>query len=225
VPSYRFEIVGAQPADALEPYVDAFPAYLEQVCRYWPELAQTALAFAPPSGVPQGIIPITISDEVDDAAALAYHTRNIFGAVSCLVERQQCIKYNQPLGPATIHEVLEAGINPELARYITAPLGSNPAERKLPYEIVDPTCFSFIQVNGVNFPNVSTPAFWVPDSGGPFDLAGVVESPLPIIPKGIGAIEDDTGTLEYGDLVPDQISYLKERRGRRFALRSSTVLI
>lgn len=222
MPSYQYAIVGAQPADNLEPIVDVFPKWRELVARLWPELGQMTLRMAP-EGAAHGEIPITVTDDVSDAQALALHTRNIFGAVSCVVERPQCKKYNLPLGPALLHEVAESGINPELNRNVTVPLILTPGAARvmttIPLEIVDPITFSTVAVGGVLCCNVSGPRFWLLANDGAFDLIGAATAPLPQIPK-CGAIDTASGQLIYGDEVtPELLQYLKERRGRRFAMR------
>ena len=226
MPSYAYAITGALPADNLEAAIDAFPGYREMVAALWPELGQSTVRLCKPGETPDTSreIPITIVDQVTDEDALAFHTRSIFGAVSCVVERQQCLKYRVPLGPALFHELIESGINPQLNRTVTAPLappaGGPAVMTSLPLEIADPVTSGIVTVNGIaQFTNITSQRFWLLVDYGPFDLLGQAEGPLPTIPRG-GAIEDASGNLRYGDEVtPELRAYLKERRGRRWAMR------
>jgi hypothetical protein len=225
MPSYRYAVVGAQPQDGIEALVYAFPAYRAQAAALWPELAGMTLRQVAPGGsAAEGEIAVTISDETDDAAALAYHTCNSWGAVQCVVERQQCLKYGVPLTAALTHEVVESGINPFLNRFATMPVGSDPTPRRLPLEVADPVTSGIVWVRGslgaVACTNLTGPRFWGLAQTGALDLLGQATAPLPQIPRG-GAIDLDTGQLVYGDHVPDsRRQYLEGKRGRRWARRN-----
>jgi hypothetical protein len=228
MPSYQFAVVGAQPADGIEALVDAFPGYREQIAALWPELAAMTLRQVPPGqSASSAEIAVTLTDEIDDAAALAYHTKNFWGAVQCVVERPQCAKYRVPLTAALIHEVVEAGINPFLNRKVTVPIGGYGPQTVM-QEIADPVTSGIVPVNGVAFSNATGPLFWVPGSpaGSRFDLLGEAAAPLPIVPKG-GALEMANGSLLYGDVVPtpERMAYLTEKRGRRWAAKRGMAVV
>lgn len=220
MPSYPYAIVGARPEDGLDAIVDIFPKWREEVAKVWPELGSMALRMAP-EGARSSEIAITVTDDITDAQALAYHTRTIFGAVQCVVERQMCLRYRVPLGPALLHEIAESGINPELNNYATVPLvltaGGAPTMTTVMLEDTDPVTYQEWFVGGVQVCNVTAPRLWLKSNTGPLDVAGMVENPFPYIPKG-GALMLPSGQFQYGaELLPDQIAHFASKRGRRWA--------
>jgi hypothetical protein len=153
------------------------------------------------------------------------HTRSMFGAVSCLVERPMCLKYRQPISVPLFHEIDESGIDPELNTYVSvwlAPIGGGaPVVTRILKEICDPVTASIVTVNGIaGFPNIVGPRFFSESQTGRLDLLGVVDAPLPTIPR-LGCIERTDGSLQYGDdVTPLMREFLEEKKGRRWLVRN-----
>jgi hypothetical protein len=152
---------------------------------------------------------------------LAFHTKNSFGAVSCVVQRQLCLRYQVPVTQALTHEVVESGINPELNRMQNVWLPNPPGGYGVVMvEVADPVTGLPWTSNGVDFSNATGPRYWGIQDFGAFDLTGDVSGPLPFLAKD-GAIEMPNGSLLYGDDInPNILAYLNERLGRRFVTRN-----